>query len=105
MRSRFSAYALSLADYIIETTFPAGPCWKSDRTSWRNSIECYCRSNHFGGLSILESPDTDDSAATAGEVLFTAEIVGSEGSDRSFTERSQFLRVNGRWLYHSGEAP
>ena len=104
MRSRFSAYALGLADYIIETTFPAGPCWESDRTSWRASIEDYCKSNRFEALSILEAPATNDGAAAVGEVLFTAEIVGSQGCDRSFTERSQFFRVNGRWLYHSGKA-
>ena len=34
MRSRYSAYARSLVDYIIKTTHPDNPSYKKDRDQW-----------------------------------------------------------------------
>lgn len=103
MRSRFSAYASGLVDYIIETTVPASPGWETDRSAWRQSLTNYCESNNFRALTIHEAeppgaPDPDEA-----EVHFSAEIRSHRGEDRSFTERSRFVRLGGRWVYHSGQ--
>ena len=39
MRSRYSAYALGLVDYIIDTTLPAGPHWQADRSAWASELQ------------------------------------------------------------------
>jgi SEC-C motif-containing protein len=95
MRSRYSAYALALVEYIIDTTHPDSPQAESDRAAWRRSIEHFCRTTRFAGLTILA---VDDDKVTFRASLF----VGPD--DVSFTERSLFRRSEGRWLYVSGLA-
>ena len=94
MRSRYCAYALGLVDYIIATTDPAGPQWRSDRVSWQAEIETFCRITRFEGLEIL--------AAEGDEVTFRAHLTRG-GQDTGFSERSRFVEREGRWLYHSGQ--
>lgn len=104
MRSRFSAYALGLADYIIATTDPAGPQWQTPVSAWKASIEAWCRETTFAGLTILEAEEGEHE----GYVTFRADLRREPVDGRAlgdpvgFTERSRFRKVNGRWLYHSG---
>ena len=98
MRSRFCAYALGIADYIIRTTHPDGPVWDPDGDAWRRSIESFSAACSFDGLEIRESHEAGD----RGEVVFHATL-DDHGKDHSFTERSLFYRHDGRWKYHSGE--
>lgn len=95
MRSRYSAYALNLADYIMETTDPDGPMFEKNRDAWRNHLLEFSENTTFTGLKI------DDSAQDT--VTFTA-LLQSGNKDASFTEKSLFVNKNGRWLYH-GFAP
>lgn len=86
MRSRYSAYALKKIDYIIETAFqPMGS---------KEELEQFAEKTNFDGLKILE--------AKANFVTFRATL-SQEGQDASFTEKSRFERLNGRWKYHSGQ--
>ncbi len=94
MKSRYSAYAAGDARYIIETTHPECPEYDPDRKRWTKEILEFSRNTDFLGLQILESiPGETESIVTF--------RVNLSGSFR--TERSRFRKVEGRWLYHSGE--
>ncbi len=96
MRSRFAAYALGLADYIIHTTDPQGPQWVADEGVWKASITRFHQSTRFLGLRVLETgPDT---------VRFRAELE-QLGQDASFEELSRFVQREGRWLYQGRVDP
>lgn len=98
MRSRYAAYALGLADYIIDTTHSEHPAFTGDRQKWKESIESFSHATKFDHLTINEFVD---GAATA-TVTFTAHL-RQAGNDASFGEKSLFVKENGRWLYKSGE--
>ena len=97
MRSRFSAYALNLYQYIIDTTHPASPEFKEDLKKWKKSLANFSLNSTFEGLEIL---DFKESAATA-SVTFVAHIKQKK-QDATFTEKSFFEKIKGRWLYKSG---
>jgi SEC-C motif domain protein len=97
MRSRYAAYALQLTDYILRTTHPANPGYSSDKEHWKKEILKNYKHTDFYGLKIVDFIDGPIEAY----VTFTA-YLKEKGRDRSFTERSRFLNVDGRWLYESG---
>lgn len=99
VRSRYAAYAKGLVDYVVETTDPEGPQWDADVPGWLERIATFGVSTRFVGLVILDAPPpTGDEAF----VTFRA-VLTQGGRDASFTERSRFTHVGGRWRYHSGE--
>lgn len=98
MRSRYSAYALDLVDYIIETTDPLGPLYQQDQTTWKQEIKIFCEQTMFFTLEIKDSILLKNKAY----VTFSAGIT-QQGLDSSYTERSCFKKRNGIWLYHSGK--
>jgi len=98
MRSRYSAYALGNADYIIRTTHPENPHYSTDFTTWKKNILHFSHTTQFTDLAINEFIDGDTDAF----VTFTA-YLSQGGKDVSFTEKSRFLKVDGKWLYHDGQ--
>ena len=58
----------------------------------------FCDATTFVSLSVLDTTDGADGSF----VTFTASLTQA-GKDAGFTERSKFYKVDGRWLYHSGE--
>ena len=94
MRSRYTAYALGEVDYVLETTHPDGPQAERDREEWRRSVERFSRESTFEALEVLAHETQGDVAW----VTFRAQV-SDRGRDRSFVERSEFRRVDGRWLY------
>ena len=98
MRSRYSAYALNLADYIIETTHPKNPHYLTDTSKWKRNISKFFQQTYFHKLEIHEFQENNTSAI----VIFTAEI--SQGlDDATFSEKSEFEKIKGRWLYRDGK--
>ena len=97
MRSRYAAYALGDADYIIETTHPESSHTQENLELWRADILDFSRSTHFRGLQIISS--TED------EVHFDAilyqRVSGGE-INCSFSERSKFKIYEERWRYCEG---
>jgi SEC-C motif-containing protein len=89
MRSRYSGYALKKIDYIIETTHPI--LRKSSKN--REEIAKFSDETSFDGLDILEAEDDN--------VTLRAHL-SRNGKDISFTEKSHFEKVDGKWKYHSG---
>lgn len=98
MRSRYAAYALGKTDYIIRTTHPKNPNYKIDVVGWAKDIIRSYGSTQFQKLEIVEFIDGVDVAY----VTFIAHL-WRNGLDASFCEKSRFEKVDGRWLYHSGQ--
>lgn len=98
MRSRYSAYALHLVDYVIDTTHPDNPQYMSDRVAWRRELEAFANGTQFIFLKIFDFTDGDKIAY----VTFNASLL-FRGRDASFTEKSTFLKEGDRWLYKFGE--
>jgi SEC-C motif-containing protein len=99
MRSRYSAYAGGLVDYIVETTDPDGPHWREDTDGWRTELIEWCETTEFLGLRVLGS----DSDSTGHWVEFEARLSAS-GRSHSLVERSLFVKREGRWLYREALA-
>lgn len=97
MRSRYSAYAKGLTDYIILTTDPNSSQFKKDKLKWKQEILQFSRATCFEGLEILSFEEKQDLAF----VTFVA-YLSQQGKDATFTERSTFRKVNGAWTYSEG---
>jgi SEC-C motif-containing protein len=90
MRSRYSAYAYHLANYIIATTHPENPRFSRNQ----QEILQFCQSTQFKGLQILDFQEKEEVAT----VTFAAYLL-QNSKDASFCEKSLFCKVKGRWLY------
>lgn len=99
MRSRYSAYALGMADYIMGTTHPSYGAYQHDKNSWKKQILAFSNGATFRKLEILANNEGDTEAF----VTFTA-YLNRDGDDMSYTELSRFIKdANGRWLYAEGK--
>lgn len=98
MCSRYSAYALDLPDYIVETTHPASSQYSENTFSWKRNISQFSRSSTFSQLDVLDFKERGSIAT----VTFTAHIL-QKGYDGTFTEKSHFEKVHGRWFYIGGQ--
>lgn len=98
MRSRYSAYALNLPDYIIRTTHPASPQYSENQFSWRRNITQFSKNFTFNTLEVLDFKEK----STVATVTFTAHL-SQEERDATFTERSYFEKNKGRWFYRGGQ--
>ncbi len=96
MRSRYSAFALHKAKYIIHTTHPQHPEYSEQTQQWKESILQFCRSVTFEGLEILDFTEGTERSS----VTFRAKLSAGE-RDLSFCEDSLFLKEGEKWLYHS----
>lgn len=87
MRSRFSAFALGLNDYLLAT-------WHPDQRPASLSGE---DSTKWVRLEILDSKEAGDT----GQVSFRA-IFRENRRWGALKEASEFIRTEGRWLYVDG---
>ncbi|MDM8521285.1 YchJ family metal-binding protein [Anaerolineales bacterium HSG6] len=100
MRSRYTAYTIGDINYIIETTHPDGPLYRSNRADWLKELTFFSQHTQFVRLDILEATDEDD----LGQTWVTFRAILTQGDhDASFTERSLFKRHHNMWKYFSGE--
>lgn len=98
MRSRYSAYALNKPDYIIATTDPAAPSYSENKFAWKRHLSHFSQNTDFQRLKILDFKESDLFAI----VTFVA-VIAQHGEDSTFTERSIFQKIQGRWYYRNGE--
>lgn len=96
VRARWSAYALELPDFIMQTTHPDNEEYDSNFAHWRGQIEVYCVQNTFYELEILSAEDN--------RVTYRSDILAVKVRPMTTTEDCVFEQVNGEWKYHSGEA-
>jgi len=94
MKSRYVAYATNNSAYIVKSTHPDNPDYTTDSKGWQESIEQFSKATLFLGLEILEVIDGEFESF----VTFKAKL-----SSGDMLEKSRFLKVNGLWLYVSGE--
>ena len=98
MKSRYSAYAVSNSNYIINTTHQNNPDYTTNTTSWSEDIELFCKHTKFEKLEILDFIDDENESF----VTFKATLI-QDKKDVSFIEKSRFLKVDGKWFYVDGE--
>jgi SEC-C motif-containing protein len=95
MRSRYAAFALGLGQYLVDTLASSHPDAALPREELARELSRAKDRQRFMGLRIVH--------AEGDEVLFEARIF-ERGQDRSFAERSTFVRQEGAWKYASGRA-
>lgn len=78
----------------MDTTHPENPAYSIERAEWRKQILQFSKETTFEGLKIDAFIDGEKTAT----VTFTA-LLQQGRKDATFTEKSQFVKVNGRWLY------
>ena len=94
MRSRYSAWALQLIDYLIATTWP-----RQQRQLQRKALEEWANATEWQQLKIVNTlhGDTDD---TTGEVEFHATYrLKKNGKTDTHQERSAFIKEDNQWYF------
>lgn len=91
MRSRYSAYVLGNTTYLIATWVPEQCPTELVLDSTIHWLDLTIR-------SVVAWPFSD----TEGQVEFSARFIDADKLV-ILHENSHFVRVDGRWLYHSGE--
>ncbi|MEO1922885.1 MAG: YchJ family metal-binding protein [Nautiliaceae bacterium] len=91
MKSRYSAYALGDADYIIKTTHSGSPHYEKDIKAWKKSIKNFSESE-FKKLEIVEYKNEGKKAF----VKFKAYI------DDFIMEEESFFVKEDKWYYVEG---
>lgn len=98
MKSRFTAFVVGDVNYIIDTTHEDNVEYSSDKSKWKDDIQDVVDSTDFYSLTILEFIDGEE------ESFVTFKLgLKQKGLDTSFVEKSKFLKIDGKWLYRSGE--
>jgi SEC-C motif-containing protein len=98
MKSRFSAFAVLIADYIIFTTHVNNSDYISYLKSWNQDIMNFSKNTRFERLEILDFIEGEvESFVTFKATLF------QDNTDISFIEKSRFLKVEDKWLYIDGQ--
>jgi len=94
MRSRYSAYSLGNAKYIIKTTHPLNIDFQKDTIRWEKEILEFSKNYVFEKLTIIEFIESEPTSL----VTFRAHIT-CEGNDHTFCEKSSFEKINNSWVY------
>lgn len=95
MRSRYSAYALKLSSYLVDTTHP-----DKRYDSLAREIMEWATACRFTGLEILQSWQ-GETQAKIGKVEFIAHYLHKE-VPRQLHEISRFRRHQKHWFYFDG---
>jgi SEC-C motif-containing protein len=94
MRSRYSAFALGLGSYLVETLAANHPDRARPAAELARELGRAHLTQRYMGLAIFP--------AGPGEVLFHARIF-VQGRDHSFVELSSFVREADGWRYAAGD--
>jgi len=92
MRSRYSAYALGLSDYVLST-------WHASTRPKQLDLQEELAQGKWLGLSVKGHWPQGDKA----EVEFVARYKPSIGPASRLHERSRFVLENGQWFYVDGD--
>ena len=89
MRSRYTAYVLVKATYLVETTHP-----KVRHMHSKKAITQWAKENKWTGLEVIKSD--------ASTVEFKAYFIDSEQEAHCHYEYSTFEKLGEKWYYVSG---
>ena len=93
MRSRFTAYAMGgYGNYLMNT-------WLNAEAIGLNPALLNVTDGDWYQLEIITKSQTGNTA----EVEFKAYYRDTSGSEQVLHERSEFQRIDGRWLYLQGQ--
>ncbi len=92
MRTRYSAFVLQKADYIVKTTLPAQQALLDI-----NAIEKWARETNWAGLEIVNHKAK--LGKRHAQVEFKAFYIKSDGAQSAHHELSSFVEINGRWYF------
>ncbi|MFT6336571.1 MAG: SEC-C motif-containing protein [Halioglobus sp.] len=93
MRSRYTAYHMSLIDYLVNTTHP-----NKLRPNYRHQLESTKDDMDWTGLKIISS-SMGTKTDKIGKVRFIAQYV-MKAEKSSMEEHSRFRRYKGDWVYY-----
>lgn len=103
MRSRYAAFALGAGRYLVDTLSDDHDDRAVPEDELVRALSRVKDTQRFLGLTILASTgDADTPVGAKGSVHFVARIF-ERGVDRSFAERSTFLRTPSGWRYAYGD--
>ncbi|WP_042283568.1 YchJ family protein [Citrobacter sedlakii] len=97
MRSRYCAFVMKDADYLIKTWHP-----DCNAAAFRDEISAGFASTEWLGLTVFEQSGAESDEL--GYVSFVARF-RENGKAGVILERSRFLKENGRWYYIDGTRP
>ena len=109
--SRYSAFSLANADYIVDTTHRTHSDYDGDRAEWKERVLGGLDELRFVDLDIKKSAPLEAPAGfeAAHRIHFSCGICvpapggGAKRAQRStVTEISTFLKEDGRWYYSGG---
>ncbi|TWI53053.1 SEC-C motif-containing protein [Pseudomonas duriflava] len=98
MRSRYSAYALSLIDYLVATTLPA-----QQKRLDVESIKAWSTNSVWLGLDVERHEPLGGTPEHA-LVEFVARWHDEQG-DHAHRERSAFVQIDSRWYFLDPTVP
>jgi len=96
MRSRYSAYALRLIDYLVNTTHK-----DKLRSSYRTKLATTIHDTEWTELKILKT-SLGMAEDKSGKVHFEASYIDNE-KPGTLNEHSRFKKVAGKWFYYDGK--
>ncbi len=94
MKSRYSAYCVGDANYIIKTTHTNNPLYEENIDQWKESIKVVSRETIWKNLKIIDFKEEGNRAF----VYFIANFEGGKIEEKSF-----FIKEQGIWLYYNYE--
>ena len=97
MRSRYSAFVMKDADYLIKTWHPS-----CQAQQFRAELEKGFSQTEWLGLTLFASDE--GRAPNEGFVSFVARF-NDNNRPGAIIERSRFLKENGQWYYIDGTRP
>ena len=97
MRSRYSAFVMKDADYLIKTWHPS-----CQAQQFRADLESGFAKTHWLGLSVFAADEGRN--PDEGFVSFIARF-NDDNRSGVIIERSRFLKENGQWYYIDGTRP
>jgi SEC-C motif-containing protein len=98
MRARYSAYAMGRSDFIIATTHPKHSDFQKNLQQRLKEIQSFSTSTQFMKLEVISFKE----GAILSFVTFKATLLQS-GKEYILHEKSRFEKIDGKWLYLSGE--
>ena len=96
MRSRYSAYALRLVDYLVKTTHK-----DKLKASYKKNLVDTIYTLEWKELKILRT-SLGGEMDNSGKVKFEATYIESE-KEHTMTEYSRFRKYKGIWFYYDGK--